>query len=71
MNILWQQYSKQLHAVLLVGNLEEAERLLGKALKAFPDSTRVRLSYAELFELRVRLWLLIHLVGQLSARVWT
>ena len=54
MNVLWQQCSKQLYATLLVGNLEEAERLLGKALKAFPDSTRVRLSYAELFELRVR-----------------
>jgi hypothetical protein len=33
--------------------MEEAERLLGKALRAFPESTRVRLSYAELFELRV------------------
>jgi hypothetical protein len=41
------------------GNLEEAERLLGKALKAFPDSTRVRLSYAELFELRVRKLLIL------------
>jgi hypothetical protein len=38
----------------VLGNMEEAERLLGKALRAFPESTRVRLSYAELFELRVR-----------------
>lgn len=34
------------------GNLEDAERLLGKALKAWPDSTRIRLSYAELYELQ-------------------
>jgi Tfp pilus assembly protein PilF len=34
------------------GNLDEAEKLLEQAVKAWPESTRVRLSMAELHELR-------------------
>lgn len=34
------------------GDLEEAEKLLHRALKAWPESTRVMLSFAELYELR-------------------
>ena len=34
------------------GNLDEAEALLGRAMRAWPESTRVLLSAAELHELR-------------------
>ena len=34
------------------GNLDAAERLLIRAQNIYPDSTRIRLSYAEICELR-------------------
>ena len=47
-------HALQAHATLekKAGNLEEAERLLQQAMQAWPESTRIRLSFAELHELR-------------------